>query len=104
MVGDSMRYTLPLFPAPSRARPEASNAMAYTTSWECPHARRGTPSGSMRYTSLPPATPIGAVDGGGVAGCRAPAALPATAAATCAAPGTVGTSAALAAPDGGCQA
>src|ERR1039457_4909445 len=59
---------LRLLPAPSRARPAASKAMAYTTSCACPHTRRGEPSGSMRYTSLPPATPMGAVEGGGAAG------------------------------------
>src|ERR1035438_6368606 len=62
---------LPLLPAPSRARPAASKAMAYTTSCACPHTRLGEPSGSMRYTSLPPATPMGAVEGGGAAGSRA---------------------------------
>src|SRR5450631_1758219 len=69
---------LPLLPAPSRARPAASKAMAYTTSCACPHMRRGEPSGSMRYTSLPPATPMGAVEGGGAAGGRAAAAPPPT--------------------------
>src|ERR1035438_377749 len=62
---------LPLLPAPSRVRPAASRGMAYTTSCACPHTRRGEPSGSMRYTSLPPDTPIGTVEGGGVAGSRA---------------------------------
>ena len=45
----------------------------------------------MRYTSLPPATPIGTVEGGGGEGCRTTAELPATAAATCGGTGTVGT-------------
>src|ERR1035441_3754955 len=76
-AGDSMRYTLPLLPAPSRARPAPSKAMAYTTSCACPHTRRGAPSGSMRYTWLPPATLLGTGDGGGAAGCRAGAAAPA---------------------------
>src|ERR1039457_7236333 len=69
---------LPLLPAPSRARAAASKAMAYTTSCACPHTRRGTPSGSMRYTSLPPATPMGAVEGGGAAGGREAVAPPPT--------------------------
>src|ERR1035438_6651494 len=87
---------LPLLPAPSRARPVASKAMAYTTSCACPHTRRGEPSGSMRYTSLPPATPIGTVEGGGAAGGRA-----AVAPAPAVGPPWLGTAGAIGAVGGG---
>src|ERR1035441_8398821 len=68
---------LPLLPAPSRARPEASKAMAYTTSCAWTHTRRGAPSGPMRYTSLPPGTPAGAMEGGGAGAGGRTAAAPA---------------------------
>src|SRR3974377_1924191 len=52
---------LPRLPEPSKARPAESKAMAYTTSCELVHIRRGPPVTSIRYTSLPPVTPKGAV-------------------------------------------